>query len=564
MDLNKPDTIRKQIEDEERKANKALFGLELTNEELQESGFIEEKMKEKEKPAETWQEAKKRYLEQNMKVVSIEERKQKILAENRRQDLEEERKINKLKEICSRAADMDDQEYAIKRKALEKELANESIDASLDGMRRTERAARKNAQPNAEADNRPDWIKGLQISREGWITGNVATVKAFLRNNESLIGLFNLNELSSEIWMMRSPPWTSEDTHTKQVYPRRLEDRDYANLAAWLASPRECGHHVREPSISTIVRPTVAAVSADLTWNPIKAWLNSIQWDGTKRVDSFLSDILDVPNTEYLIAVSRVLLLAPCQRIRWPGCKMDYMPILYSGKQGYFKSTFVFTLYDHKWTRTLSPRAITSGDAGRELQGIWAIELPELEAMRKADVEAVKALLSQQSDSWVPKYVESAIVRPRIPIIIGTTNNPTPLRDASGNRRFLMVECPNRIDIEYVKETREQLFAEAWMLSESVNLELKGVALNTANTLQEGAYHSDDWEDLIKDWIKDRRLHDAGFNKITQKEIWKDCLGGDHSRYNFSTDGLRIGNIMRKLGYKKTGGGQGGHYWKLT
>ena len=49
---------------------------------------------------------------------------------------------------------------------------------------------------------------------------------------------------------------------------------------------------------------------------------------------------------------------------------------------------------------------------------------------------------------------------PRQCVMIGTTNDTDYLRDATGNRRFWPIKC-EFVDLEWLKENREQIWAEA-------------------------------------------------------------------------------------------------------
>ncbi|EPH88106.1 hypothetical protein D922_04035, partial [Enterococcus faecalis 06-MB-DW-09] len=69
-------------------------------------------------------------------------------------------------------------------------------------------------------------------------------------------------------------------------------------------------------------------------------YLNGLQWDGIPRLDTLFIDYLGAEDNIYTRAASRKSFTAAVARVLAPGCKYDYMPILY-GSQGLGKSTFI-------------------------------------------------------------------------------------------------------------------------------------------------------------------------------------------------------------------------------
>ena len=74
-------------------------------------------------------------------------------------------------------------------------------------------------------------------------------------------------------------------------------------------------------------------------FNPVTDYLESIQWDGKKRIGDLLPDYLGVEKNEYSETSMRLFMLGAISRVYHPGCKFDYMPVLV-GEQGVGKSTF--------------------------------------------------------------------------------------------------------------------------------------------------------------------------------------------------------------------------------
>lgn len=72
--------------------------------------------------------------------------------------------------------------------------------------------------------------------------------------------------------------------------------------------------------------------------HPIKEYLGGLEWDGISRIDTWLIDYMEVEDTLYNRATSRLFFVAGVRRIKEPGCKFDTMIVL-EGIQGSGKST---------------------------------------------------------------------------------------------------------------------------------------------------------------------------------------------------------------------------------
>lgn len=114
--------------------------------------------------------------------------------------------------------------------------------------------------------------------------------------------------------------------------------------------------------------------------------------------------------------------------------------------------------------------------------GTWFVEIPELDAMRRADQKRVKSMISIVRNDWRPAYRRYAWRIERRNILIGTTNEDTPIEDDTGALRYFPIETPV-INIREIKHLRNQFFAEAmelyplkketwWVIPEDVDMEV--------------------------------------------------------------------------------------------
>jgi predicted P-loop ATPase len=281
------------------------------------------------------------------------------------------------------------------------------------------------------------------------------------------------------------------------------------------------------------------------THHPVKDYLDSLTWDGTPRLDTWLVDHGSAEDSDYTRAVGRLVLLAAARRVRHPGAKFDEMPLLISPHQGPGKSSWLASLVPQPEWFTDS---LSLGDHPQKVieatRGIWIAEISELQGSDR-DIDRTKAFLSRSVDgpvrlAWGRKPVRA----PRQFVCFGTTNETVPLRDPTGNRRFWPVRVDNLVPL--TKAERDQLWAEA-----SVR-EAKGESIRMAPELwkiaadiQEAHRQRHPWEEDIPARV-DLKNRDV----VPVSELWAAVdLDKDAWRRDKRAGGL-FDRIMRAHGFK--------------
>ena len=195
------------------------------------------------------------------------------------------------------------------------------------------------------------------------------------------------------------------------------------------------------------------------SFHPVLNYLDRLKWDGKRRIETWLIDYAGAPDTPFIRAVSRITLVASVRRVRHPGCKFDFMPVLESG-EGMNKSGAMTLLYGEENFSDQSILGVSDKELMENLRGRWGVEAADLSGMRKADTDKVKAQLSRQTDRGRPSYGRAVIDVPRTCIMWGSTNDSVYLRSQTGNRRFWPVPI-KRFDLKRLAADRDQLWAEA-------------------------------------------------------------------------------------------------------
>ena len=284
----------------------------------------------------------------------------------------------------------------------------------------------------------------------------------------------------------------------------------------------------------------------DRTYNPVTDYLDGLKWDGKPRISQFLPTVFKSEDTEINRAFGRMFLIGAAARAYRPGCKLDTMPIS-KGGQGTKKTTAWQTLFGEEYV-TGSVTKFSGEQTAQALQGIWAVDLGELEALNTS-VLTVKNFISLQRDRYKPPYGRHYIWRPRRMVFVGDTNEDEFLRDPTGARRFWPFDC-NGVDIDLLTRHRNQLWAEAvralkegeqWWIDRGSHLD------KLATEVQKASFKEDAWAGRIDVFLTSPATVER--HCVTIDEIEK-ALGLSPDRIDDKSE-TRIAGHLKHLGWWK-------------
>ena len=268
-------------------------------------------------------------------------------------------------------------------------------------------------------------------------------------------GVIAFNEFTNDVLKLKPAPWGTGAGVWDEV--------DELEMGNWLTRT-----HWLPPMPRGTLEEAVAMVAKRHKYHPVRQWLSGLdgKWDGTKRCSTWLRrccleedewDDQD-PLQQYLARVGTWLLMAICARVMQPGCKFDYM-VIFEGSQGVGKSTLARLLGGDHFADT--GLVLGDKDSYQNLQGVLVYEWGELDSLNRSEVTKVKQFVSSQKDRFRASFDRRPKDYPRQVVFIGTTNEDHYLVDVTGNRRFWPVRVTRAIDLDWFREHREQLFAEA-------------------------------------------------------------------------------------------------------
>ena len=416
------------------------------------------------------------------------------------------------------------------------------------------------AEPNVSTDTA--WMNKLTISPEtGKPIKTVENVLTILENDPQLHDIVIFDEFSNRLYVMGKLPWDSSGRR------RDWKDADDAGLRCYM----EKVYNITGKERITDGFQLYCEIHKT---NLVQEYLRGLPaWDGVHRLDTLFIDYLGAADTPYTRAVARKSLTAAVARAMQPGVKYDTMPILV-GSQGIGKSTLLRLLGADWFNDSLN--TFEGKEACEMIQGSWIIELQELNGLNRSEENAVKQFLSKTDDIYREPYGRRTGRYPRRCVFFGTTNDDEFLRDKTGARRFLPIDCCASQSTKSVFRDLAgevpQIWAEAvvcWQLGEALYLDDPEVAA-VAKAVQEAhAIHSakegiirdflekeipDNWEriDLTARrnyWSGGLKPADCTYKKrdrVCAVEIWCEALGGEIRNFR-RQDAQEINGILSKI-----------------
>ena len=416
-----------------------------------------------------------------------------------------------------------------------------------------------------------EWMRQLEVDGPDGYKRTVRNVTIMLECDPRLAGRIRLDAFADRLMAQCPLPWAHRQNRADLV---PWTDTDDAGL-------RDYTERLLKFRGKDVVEDALALVASQHAYHPVREYLEGLTWDGQPRLDALLVDYLGAEDCAYTRAVTRKACVAAVARVYQPGIKYD-TAIIISGPQGVGKSTVVARLAREWYTDSVTN--LEGKDAMELLQGRWLVELGELAALKRAELQTVKATITRQEDQYRAAYARRAEQHPRQCVFWGTTNTRDYLRDPTGNRRFWPVDAcvqPPKYKpyADLTDEVVGQLWAEArayYQMGEplvlSEELEVEAERRRGEHT------ERDDLQGLIEeylakplpdDWYKRTDLswrlnyltgviqvddsHLVPRDRVCAAEVWRECLMERRPTPPIQ-EARRINHILESLpGWERTG-----------
>ena len=343
---------------------------------------------------------------------------------------------------------------------------------------------------NAEIDT--EWITKLETNKHGAYVETIDNMLIILRNDPNIKNMVAKNLFNQRLEVkIKNTPWQRNGDF--------WNDTDDAGLRHYIE--KVYGLQGRQKLIDAF-----SLVAEEHAYHPVRDYLNSLKWDGAKRLETLFIDYLGSDDSEYTRTITRKTLVAAVARIFNPGCKFDQM-LTIVGTQGLGKSYIIKKLAGPWFSDSLPD--IKGKEAYEALDGVWIMEMGELAALRKSEREAIKSYISKQEDTFRRAFARNTTVSKRQCIFIGTTNDNEFLNDPTGGRRFWVLDTNEEKRIKTVwddlnQSEIDQIWAEAvYYFRKGENImELPPLVQKRATEMQEEHSQHNAYIGLIQEYLK--------------------------------------------------------------
>lgn len=405
----------------------------------------------------------------------------------------------------------------------------------------------------------------LMRDSKGRIKKNTSNIETILANDPRLRHKIRFNSRLETVFIHRDLHLLAHGSVKREVRIAkntewfRLHDNHYITFEKMLND-----YGLDNVSDSQMQR-CLKAAAMKVSFDPVTDWIESIQWDGKRRLDgdgAWLCHMLAMPRNhskwDLYAAYGRCVMMGIMRNIYIGNTYPDVQHVLtLSGDQGVGKSlcASVLALTEEIGMDYFHDSGIdmgTSAHRGDQLQsmlGCFLVELPEAISLSSSTTDAsVKAFLTTKKDKGRMAYGREQSERLRSTYFITNSNDHIFLSDHTGNRRYLVVDCfddlyteSKRLDIAYLRGVLPQLYAEAHARC----VVGKGVPADRKSSLRiyEGT-RVEDWN-LTQEEREWQKFHNEKFTQPDYiVETLQEILGDELRR---GVDAVSYAEVKRKL-----------------
>ena len=291
---------------------------------------------------------------------------------------------------------------------------------------------------------------------------------------------------------------------------------------------------------------SIKSVAAENPANPPVDWLLSLKWDESPRLNHWLYKVYGTPDDDLHQSMGANFLKGMVDRMTSPGCQMDLVLCL-EGPQGTKKSSSLRVLGGEWLAENVT--SLESKDDYLVIAGNILVEFSEGAILTRQSVHKLKSAITSTVDKLRPPYERGLETFPRGCVFSLSTNDTAYLKDETGGRRFLIVKLGRVADVVWLKENRDQLFAEAlYRLRElkETTYEFSEESAETLRELQASRTQGNAYDEVIVRWYLGRSAQ-AQKDGFTTLEVYNGAINtGDTQKELTKMMSNDIANILKR------------------
>ena len=261
-----------------------------------------------------------------------------------------------------------------------------------------------------------------------------------------------------------------------------------------------------------LVPDFMAMLCAQNPFHPVHQWIAAQPWDGRSRLQAWM-DTIDSPNKRLKEAMMRKWAISAIAALYRPGGVSAHGVLTLLGEQGLGKTSWFLALTPKEYGFAKDGMILRpdSPDSVRQVTSQWLVELGELDAtFKRSDIAALKAFITQASDTYRLPYARKNTVNPRRTVFFASVNDERFLSDNTGNRRYWTIDCrsinyEHSIDMQQFWAEIKTIYdaGETWFLDsdEVLSLNESNEQFTTIDPIAERLADGLDWSADQSKWV---------------------------------------------------------------
>lgn len=278
---------------------------------------------------------------------------------------------------------------------------------------------------------------GLARDKTGSVIGTAQNLALILSHDPCLKDLIRYNDFTQTLDVTRDQDLLANPM-LKPLHIEKGQQSDAVlnSILLYLAGTTYGASFSAQTAVSVI-----DAIARADHYNPLQDYLNAVadKWDRKSRLNTVLQIYLGAEKTKANVLAFKLWMMGAVAKAFKPNTKFDYVLDLVGG-QGVGKTTFLaklapLGLYTDEFN------TFTSRDDKSLLKGVLIANDDEMAASNRSSFEEIKKFVTDQVFEYRKAYGHYTERFHKGFVLARTSNEIQHLKDKSGDRRFLSIEC---------------------------------------------------------------------------------------------------------------------------